>query len=99
MPKSLPALCLLALIMFVAPGRSGDEKKSMELMVYAPAEIKWQAGPASIPPGAKLALLEGDPTKDGPFVMRLKLPDGYRIPPHTHAKPERLTVISGTFNI
>lgn len=31
--------------------------------------------------------------------MRLKLPDGYRIPPHVHPKPERITVVSGTFNI
>ena len=36
---------------------------------------------------------------DGPFVMRVKMPDGYRVPPHTHPKPERVTVISGTLNI
>lgn len=66
---------------------------------FVPSEIKWQEGPKSIPPGAKLAVLEGDPTKEGPFVMRLRLPDGYSIPPHTHPKTERLTVISGTFNI
>jgi hypothetical protein len=67
--------------------------------VYAPADLKWGNGPASIPPGAKLAVLEGDPRKEGPFVMRLKLPDRYKIPPHTHPKPERVTVISGQFNI
>jgi hypothetical protein len=31
--------------------------------------------------------------------MRVRLPDGYKIPPHTHPKPERVTVISGTFYI
>jgi quercetin dioxygenase-like cupin family protein len=46
-----------------------------------------------------IAVLEGDPTKEGPFVFRLKLPDGYRVPPHTHPKTERVTVISGSFNI
>lgn len=46
-----------------------------------------------------MAVLEGDPTKEGPFVFRVKAPDGYRIPPHTHPKTERITVISGTFNI
>jgi quercetin dioxygenase-like cupin family protein len=46
-----------------------------------------------------IAVLEGDPTKEGPFVFRVKLPDGYRVPPHTHPKTERVTVISGTFNI
>jgi hypothetical protein len=94
----------LALVIFLAASwlagtTSADEKDAMKLSIYAPAAIQWREGPASIPPGAKLAVLEGDPGKDGPFVMRLLLPDGYRIPPHTHAKPERLTVISGTFNI
>src|SRR5437867_1580351 len=70
-----------------------------EFGLFLPKEHKWQDGPALLPKGAKVALLEGDPTKDGPFVMRLKLPDGYRVPPHTHPKTERLTVISGTFYI
>ncbi len=46
-----------------------------------------------------IAVLEGDPTKEGPFVFRVKIPDGYRVPPHMHPKAERVTVISGTFNI
>ncbi|MBA4066569.1 MAG: cupin [Isosphaera sp.] len=46
-----------------------------------------------------MAVLEGDPNKPGPFVFRVKVPDGYKIPPHTHPKPERVTVISGTFNL
>jgi len=64
-----------------------------------PAEMEWQQGPASLPPGAMIAVLEGDPSQEGPFVFRVKAPDGYRIPPHTHPKMERVTVISGTFNI
>jgi rhodanese-related sulfurtransferase len=62
-------------------------------------EIKWAPGPPSLPEGASIAVLEGDPTKKGPFVFRVRVPDGYRIPPHTHPKMERVTVISGTFNI
>jgi quercetin dioxygenase-like cupin family protein len=86
-----------------APAEKDDLKSGPQagdpLHVYTPRKIQWQKGPASIPPGAEFAVLEGDPAKDGPFVMRLKLPDGFRIPPHTHPKPERLTVISGTFYI
>lgn len=67
--------------------------------LYQADELKWLDGPKSLPKGAKLAVLEGDPGKEGPFVMRLRLPDGYTIPAHTHPKTERLTVISGTFNI
>jgi hypothetical protein len=76
-----------------------DHVERAPLEIYAPKDIKWQDGPASIPPGTKIAVLEGDPAKEGPFVMRLWLPDGYHIPPHTHPKPERVTVISGTFHI
>ena len=79
---------------------SGDHKKeSMAAALHRPDELKWQDGPPSLPPGAKLAVLEGDPSKPGPFVFRVKVPDGYRIPPHTHPKPERVTVVSGTFNL
>jgi quercetin dioxygenase-like cupin family protein len=60
-------------------------------------DIKWGDAPPSIPKGAKLAVLQGDPGKTGPFVIRLMLPAGYKIPPHSHSQDESLTVISGTF--
>src|SRR5262249_3092103 len=58
------------------------------------AEIKWGPAPPSIPPGAQAAVLYGDPGKEGLFSLRLKLPKDYAIPPHTHPKPEVVTVIS-----
>ncbi|MFL5240961.1 MAG: cupin domain-containing protein [Gemmataceae bacterium] len=64
--------------------------------VFSPKEIKWKEGPPSLPKGAMVAALEGDPAKEGPFVLRVKMPDGYRVPLHTHPKTERLTVLSGT---
>jgi quercetin dioxygenase-like cupin family protein len=73
--------------------------KEMDIAMFPVAQMKWQEGPASLPKGAMIAVLEGDPSKEGPFVFRVKLPDGYRVPPHTHPKIERVTVISGTFNI
>ena len=62
-------------------------------------QVSWAAAPPSIPAGAQAAVLHGDPAKEGMFVMRLKMPSGYAIPPHTHPKPEIVTVISGTFNV
>jgi hypothetical protein len=62
-------------------------------------ELKWLDGPASLPAGAKVALLEGDPAKDGPFTLRLQMPDGFTIQPHWHPTVEHITVLSGTFNI
>jgi hypothetical protein len=74
-----------------------SHKKEMDgVAVFPPKEIKWKEGPPSLPKGAMVAALEGDSSKEGPFVLRLKMPDGYRVPPHTHPKTERLTVISGT---
>ena len=79
------------------PPASGH-KESAGIELFPADKIKWQDGPASLPKGAQIAVLEGDPTKEGPFVFRVKIPDGYRVPPHTHPKTERVTVISGTFN-
>jgi quercetin dioxygenase-like cupin family protein len=67
--------------------------------IIAADAVEWKAAPASLPAGAQAAVLYGDPAKDGLFAMRLKLPKGYQIPPHTHPKPEVVTVISGTFQL
>lgn len=71
---------------------AGEKDKAR---LFVPDQITWGAAPASLPKGAMMAILEGDPAKEVPFVFRLKLPDGYRVMPHWHNKPERLTVISG----
>jgi Domain of unknown function (DUF4437) len=68
-------------------------------ILVVPDRIVWRDAPSSLRPGAKMILLEGDPTKDGFFTMRLLLPDGYRVDPHWHPKAERLTIISGTLNL
>jgi uncharacterized protein DUF4437 len=75
-----------------------DSKKA-EMSLYPTAEIQWKDGPASLPAGAKFAVLEGDPSKEGFFTMRLWFPDGFKIQPHWHPKVERVTVISGMLNL
>ena len=62
-------------------------------------DIKWGAAPASLPPGAQAAALLGAPGKEGPFVLRLKFPAGFVIPPHRHSKDEFVTVIAGRVGI
>ena len=46
-----------------------------------------------------MALLEGDPAKEGFYAMRLLLPEGYKVPPHTHPQMENVTVISGALHV
>lgn len=62
-----------------------------------PSELEWQPV-ASMAPGAEMAMLEGDMSKDEPFTMRLKLPADYELAPHTHPAYERVTVLSGTLH-
>jgi hypothetical protein len=59
--------------------------------------MKWGPAPPVFEKGASLAVISGDPSKQGPFVVRLKMPAGYKIAPHWHPTDENVTVISGTF--
>ena len=61
--------------------------------------VNWGPAPPSLPPGAQAASLLGSPAKEGPFVLRLKFPAGFIVPPHRHSKDEFVTVISGKFAI
>ena len=62
-----------------------------------PDTLKWAEPP--VLPGAKLAVVSGDPSKEGLFVYRIKMPAGYKIPPHTHKASENVTVLTGVFYI
>jgi quercetin dioxygenase-like cupin family protein len=66
-------------------------------MVVTPDTLKWAEPP--VLPGARLAVVQGDPSKEGLFVYRLKLPAGYKVPPHLHKASENVTVLSGVFYI
>jgi quercetin dioxygenase-like cupin family protein len=77
------------------PKTSGAEPGAKHVLL-TPADLQWGEAPPGLPAGAKLAVLEGDPTKKGPFTIRLQMPDGYKIMPHTHPTAEKVTIISGT---
>ena len=64
-------------------------------VMLAPGAIRWQPFPPG-GPGAKLAVLSGDPEKPGPFVIRIRQPAGARVPPHWHPTDENVTVVKGT---
>lgn len=62
-------------------------------------DLKWGDAPPVLPKGAKVAILDGDPFKPGPYVIRLKMPPGYKVPPHCHSRAENVTVISGMLHL
>jgi len=59
------------------------------------ADLKWGAAPDGLPKGAQLAVLSGDPGKEGMFTIRLKFPANYAVPPHQHPSDELVTVVDG----
>ena len=99
--KTLATLLALALLC-AAPALAGDAAKKTDpakggAISFNVAEIKFGAAPPDLPKGAELAVLHGDPSKSAPFTLRLKMPKGYKIPPHWHTNDEQLTILSGSF--
>jgi quercetin dioxygenase-like cupin family protein len=79
--------------------QSGTHQPGQEhFRAIRPEEVQWKPFGA-LPPEAQLAVLVGDPTKAGPYLIRMKLPDGSKIMPHQHSEDHIYTVISGVFYI
>ena len=88
---------LLSLILLLGTATSAVAQ-DMKMPVNA-SQIKWGPAPAFIPKGAQIAVLSGDPSKEGLYVVRLKLPAGYKIAAHNHPTAEMVTVVSGNFHL
>jgi hypothetical protein len=101
------SLCLGLLLALIAGiwwvKRSGTQTvmaASMPNNAFTPGAVPYGPVPSFIPPGAQLAVLEGNPmASTGDYTIRLKMPDGYRIPPHWHPKRENVTVVAGTLKL
>ncbi|HEY8514304.1 MAG TPA: cupin domain-containing protein [Candidatus Binatia bacterium] len=95
----LPLALLLAGVTAACADAPSEDPAAHGWILFEPDDVAWQPAPPSLLPGAKVAVLEGDPSKEGFFTMRLFLPDGYRVLPHWHTKEERVTVLSGTLHL
>jgi quercetin dioxygenase-like cupin family protein len=62
-------------------------------------DLKWGAAPPIFAKGAQMAVLSGDPSKAGPFVIRLKVPAGYAFAAHHHPTDEYVTVLEGDLSL
>ena len=81
------------------PPASAEKKQAAPApkhVMVAEADLKWGPAPEGLPPGGQLAPVDGEPGKPGLFTVRIKLPDGFMVPPHWHPTDEHLTVLSGT---
>jgi hypothetical protein len=104
MRKLLAILLLLPVISLAqtaAPKKAATKAKPAgpAPVVVTPDKIQWGSAPPVFPSGAQFAVLAGDPGKPGPFTVRIKAPDGYRIMPHWHPTAENVTVLSGEFHV
>ena len=98
-PRAAVLPVVLGLTLVGAGLAVGTQNTRHHGAIHTPGELEWREGPPSLPPGAEFVVLEGDPSRAEYFAMRLRLPDGYRIPPHWHPVHERVTVIAGTFHL
>ena len=89
---------MVVCLALLAPAAALADDPGGKWNLQDPASIEWKPA-ATLPPGAMMAVLEGDPSKEGFFTMRLKMPDGYKVPPHWHTHDENITVLQGTLLI
>jgi mannose-6-phosphate isomerase-like protein (cupin superfamily) len=78
-----------------APAHPDKMKQGARHVLVTPDELKWEPAPPSLPSGAQMAVLDGNPMKPGPFALRVKLPSGYRVPPHWHPTEENIVILTG----
>ncbi|HZQ62853.1 MAG TPA: cupin domain-containing protein [Casimicrobiaceae bacterium] len=93
--RSCFARVVLSATLFASTTLAGAAAVAAESMVVNSKDVKWAAAPPTLPPGAKVAVLHGNPSESGLYVMRLLIPAGYKIPLHLHSHDQRITVISG----
>jgi quercetin dioxygenase-like cupin family protein len=99
-PIALFAVASGLAVLAAAQILSSAAPQAAEMQMKPPVnvgDIKWGAAPPNIPPGAQLAVIAGDPGKEGLFTIRLKMPANYKVPAHNHPTDEFVTVISGDF--
>ena len=90
---------LHSLIVFVA-GLVGvlGARDAMAQGASDSAALQWIVPPV-LPPGALIAVVSGDPTRAGMFTLRVSMPDGYRIPPHSHPGDEHVQIHEGALQV
>jgi len=93
MKRTFVLFAVLALTL-AAPGVRAATSAAPTIVL--PSAVKWVAGTGD-EKGTWSAVLYGNPDKKGSeYAVRIKIPDGFKFPPHFHGASEQVTVISGT---
>lgn len=71
---------------------------AQDAIVVRSDALVWKA-PPFLQTGAQFAVVMGDPAKEGPYVVRVKFPAGFKVAPHMHPNDESLTVLQGAFHL
>lgn len=96
----LLVLALAGMLWWSRSGGASHVAAAAPKNIFTPDAVEFGPAPSFVPASAQLAVLEGNPMgSSGDYTVRLKMPDGYRFPPHYHPKRENVTVISGTFKV
>ena len=90
----IPALLFL-LALYYHPVKAQDSSNASMHIMLNDADLKWGDAPPSLPKGAKVAVLAGDPSKAGEFAIRIMFPANYKVPAHSHPTTENVTVLKG----
>jgi quercetin dioxygenase-like cupin family protein len=103
MRKSMLVIMAAAALAVWAGAQAEEENKGHDgdksHVLVRPDDVKWGPAPPALPSRAKFAVLAGNPSKKGPFVIRIKMSDGYKVPPHWHPTDENVTVLKGTLMV
>ena len=94
--RRILVLCAVSMLAFATVG-VGEEATAPSHVMAKPADLKWGDPPPVFEKGASFTVVSGNPGMPGLYVVRLKMPAGYKINPHWHPTDEHVTVLSGTF--
>jgi quercetin dioxygenase-like cupin family protein len=92
MPRLIPHLVALGLSLGTA---SAVELNPAAIAIKLPDEIKWRDPTGAAP--VNQAILQGDPTKPGMYVVMNRFKPGAFSKPHFHPNDRFITVIKGTW--
>ena len=93
-PITRAVLVAFAVLVFAAPFAAAADLDRTAVDFIPPSEIKWVRNAAGT---NESAVLFGDPSKPGPYVVRLRWLKGNMSRPHFHPNDRFFVVISGTW--